>query len=481
MAQCNSHENLSDDEIFFGKLSLKEVKKRLLPDNHRQTIMFVFICFLRLIIMVYITLLIIRIKNRLIILLTYLRCGTETVRVSDDESVSIIETHSEPDMYSVRDTITSLDYSNASFASRASMGWDIKSADDSFLKIEEMVTELCISPNKNKKEELDNTLEVVEFILNNAPLHDNRNNKTVPNVNEKGTDEIVSKVTDSLKNCSEVKNENVKTINTANVDTINCSKSWTEESNEIVGTVNTTNIDTRVIICTQSGTEVINENVQTSNTNNVDSNSHIKIETSHETSPKTPSNLKKHIQNYKIKGISTPLTEIKQTKDVFKTPKNPIPKKNQTPSSKKTPGKTNAFQHITSPVASYIKKCPQVPLLRDVHPTKPLPGTSSIPKFIKKANGDKGKENTTLLPSIAYRSAKKTKMITIPDKEKLPQSPWAKKIASSLPKPIVITHDHREVTSVKKPVFNHQEDSFANLSLHQADVSVCTQKSAVSK
>lgn len=448
MAQCSSPENLSDDEIFFGKLTLKEVKKRLglLPDNRRQTIM----------------------------------CGTENVKVSNDESVNIIETHSEPDMCSVRDTVTSLDYSNASFASRASMGWDIKS-DDSFLKIEKTINELCISRNKNKKEQLDNTLEAVEFILNDAPLHDNRN-KTVPIVSEKGTDEIVSEVTDSLKNCSEVKNENVKTTNIANVDTkgLNCTKNCIEGSNGNVGTINTTNIETKVIDCTISCKEVINENVQTSNTTNVDSNSHIKIEISHETPAKTFSSLKKYIQNDKIEGISTPLTEIKQTNNVLMTPKNPILKKNQTPSSKKTPRKTNAFQHIVSPVASYIKKCPQVPLFRDVYPTKPLPGTSSIPKFIKKSNDYKEKGNV-LLPSIAYKNAKKTKMITIPDKEKLPQSPQAKKMTSSLPKPVVIKHVHREVSSVKKPLISHQEDSFDNLSLHQADVSVCTEKSAVSK
>lgn len=112
-----------------------------------------------------------------------------------------------------------------------------------------------------------------------------------------------------------------------------------------------------------------------------------------------------------IKGISTPSTEIKQSKEVM-TPKNPIPKKNNTPSLKKTPGKTNAFQHITSPVASYIKNSPQVPLLRDVRPKKPLSGTSSIPKFIKNTNNEKGKENV-LLPAIAYKNAKETKMVNM--------------------------------------------------------------------
>lgn len=64
------------------------------------------------------------------------------------------------------------------------------------------------------------------------------------------------------------------------------------------------------------------------------------------------------------------------------------------------------------------------------------------------------------------------------NKEKLPQSNWAQKL-TSLPKPVVLKHDHRE--SVKKPLLSQPEDSFANLTLHQAEVSVCTQKLAYNK
>lgn len=68
--------------------------------------------------------------------------------------------------------------------------------------------------------------------------------------------------------------------------------------------------------------------------------------------------------------------------------------------------------------------------------------------------------------------------IDMPDDQKLPQSQWAKKIMTSLPRPLVMKHDHRELNYAKKKLMPQQEDSFADLSYHQAEVSVCTQKSA---
>lgn len=43
---------------------------------------------------------------------------------------------------------------------------------------------------------------------------------------------------------------------------------------------------------------------------------------------------------------------------------------------------------------------------------------------------------------------------------------------------MVMKHDHREQNFAKKKLMSQQEDSFADLSYHQAEVSVCTQKSA---
>ncbi|XP_026492724.2 uncharacterized protein LOC113398276 [Vanessa tameamea] len=409
MAMYSADENLSDDEVYFGKLSLKEVKKRILCNNFRQTF----------------------------------SCSTDNDKFVNDESISVIETHSEPDIYSGRNANAVLDrYSNANSIPRAPSDWDVKSTDDSFLKLEEMVTEMYTSPKTNVNNVLDNTLEVVEYILNNAHLNDNENKKAEGNISqtEKETKSNIPEIFTSTINGNndiEIKKENLS------------EKNVKEHGNK--------NIESKTI-------------------------TDVQVEKLYET-PLKSCNSQKHVQSVKTEGISTPFVETKCSKEIFKTPKNPLSsKKYQLSSTKRTPGKINAYQHITSPVASYIKNGPQVPLLRDVHPKKPLPGLSSIPKFVKSTSDIKlGNKENVLLPSLAYRSAKKTKVITIPDKEKLPESPWAKRVASSLPKPVIIKHDHREMNAVKKSLLSHQEDSFADLTLHQADLSVCTQKSAVNK
>lgn len=66
----------------------------------------------------------------------------------------------------------------------------------------------------------------------------------------------------------------------------------------------------------------------------------------------------------------------------------------------------------------------------------------------------------------------------MPDENKLPQSHWVKKITSSFPRPTVMKHENREMNPIKKRLLSNQEDSFANLTCHQADVSLCTQKTA---
>lgn len=63
------------------------------------------------------------------------------------------------------------------------------------------------------------------------------------------------------------------------------------------------------------------------------------------------------------------------------------------------------------------------------------------------------------------------------DEQKLPQCQWTKKM-TSVSRPLVMKHDHRELNFAKKKLLPQQEDSFADLSYHQAEVSVCTQKSA---
>lgn len=60
----------------------------------------------------------------------------------------------------------------------------------------------------------------------------------------------------------------------------------------------------------------------------------------------------------------------------------------------------------------------------------------------------------------------------------MPQSPWAKKLTKSFPKPTVMKHIHREKELLNRSLQRKQEDSFGDLTLQQADVSVCTKKAA---
>ncbi|CAK1601935.1 unnamed protein product [Parnassius mnemosyne] len=396
------NDNLSDDEIFFGNLSLNEIKKHVTMDRYRHSA----------------------------------TCNNTKKDESDsDSSLKIIETRSEPDLkpgvsLNISDSNSSLSSEHKGISS-----WNINSINDSFLEMEKMVSEL---PNNNK-EELDNTLEVVEYILNNAPT-----------VNEEGC-KLPNKIEVSKDNYNEKTALQVEAIDTKNSNVPESIKSVLklEEAKHSSNTELFTPIKNK-----DSLSDCICPSLGTFSTKTIH-NSH------------------------KIDNIATPICgDIKQ-KALFKTPKSLISQKKQFLTPNKVPSKLNSYQHISSPVATYIKNSPQVPLLKDVRPKKPLPGISSIPKLLKSTEKASNKENISL-PSVAYKSAKSMKVIKVPDEEKLPESQWAKKLSSSLSKPIVIKHDHRENNVSKKIKEPKSEDSFANLTLHQAEVSVCTQKTAFS-
>ncbi|KAF9421604.1 hypothetical protein HW555_002537 [Spodoptera exigua] len=364
-------DELSDDEVFFGKLTLKELKKHILWDKQQKTI--------------------------------HPATATNSPVCSYDpnESLKLLQAHSQPNLLNIKENPN---------CNKLDESWNAKPIDDSFIKMENMVANLCVSPkNIGNIGELNNTLEVIEYILNNPP-GSTKDKSDKAELNNKHTS---------------IKNE---------VDT--------------------------------SPTKNIKENKCKETSKPPEPPQNTPVKTNHQ--------INKHAEEF-----STP-RNMKQ-KTIFKTPAQPTSlKKPSATSLKKTPSRSNAYQHISSPVASYIKNCPIVPLVKDVHPKKPLPGTSSIPKIIKNtlpATKPSNKENVNL-PSVAYKSAKKTKVIDIPDDQKMPQSQWAKKIMTSLPRPLVMKHDHRELNFAKKKLISQQEDSFADLSYHQAEVSVCTQKSA---
>lgn len=255
-----------------------------------------------------------------------------------NESLQILQAHSQPNL------ISGKEISHLNSPERNSSVWDMR-ADDSFIKMENMVAKLCLSPRKNDKtEELNNTLEVIEYILNNPPSSLGKDKNNAVKCNKLENTSPKSKINGGSHQISPLKQNRVK--------------------------------------------------------------NHV-----HD-SPHPPQNTPVKTAN-KPEGFMTPM-DIKH-KPIFKTPGQPLSsKKSSATSLKKTPSRSNAYQHISSPVASYIKNCPIAPLVKDVHPKKPLPGPSSIPKFVKNPSSAKpsNKENV-ILPSVAYKSAKKTKVVRI--------------------------------------------------------------------
>lgn len=287
-------------------------------------------------------------------LIIYFRETIETKKEYEhDNSIQIIETNSEPNMSCVRPSLSSPN----SVANVTKSDWDIKSTDDSFLRLEKMVSDMCVSPKSVN--DLDNTLDVVEYILNNPVTKENDSHNNA---------EYFLK---SSLFCNEpiIKDEETKNVISSH-ENLNLHKTKMEVTND-----------------------ESNKFVQESPSN---------IQEDH--------NFSSHI---KSENLVLP-TPTKETTHVFKTPKNLLSTKKHTltSSSKKTPNKVNAYQHITSPVAFYIRNCPQVPLIKDIHLKKPLTNASSIPKMATtpKENKINNKENI-LLPSVAYKSAKQTKMV----------------------------------------------------------------------
>ncbi|XP_026758856.2 uncharacterized protein LOC113518232 isoform X2 [Galleria mellonella] len=349
------------------------------------------------------------------------------MRNENEESLKIIEIHSEPNL-THRNDHSVISASCIKSKSQSSLSpdtvWSNKNEDDTFILAEKLVSNLCLSPKNDKTVQLNNTLEVVDYILKNGPSCMSKNNEELLEGNQL-KDRLASKIT----------------IVTPKKDQILLDSTDKEECVETIVT----------------GSHITPKKVESKSDNKTEL----------------------HITTFSGQKIKTP--------GIFKTPvsRNPVSHKKALLSSvKKIPSRTKSFDHIASPVASYIKNCPVVPILTEVHPTKPLPGPSSIPKLVKGKVPNKpcNKENVNAnLPSIAYKNAKQTKVMAAPNADKLPQCQWIKKITSSLPKPSVIKHDHREINPAKRLLLLRQEDSFGDLSLKQADVSVCTQKSAFNR
>ncbi|KAI5640511.1 hypothetical protein NE865_07056 [Phthorimaea operculella] len=375
MSESGIEDHSGDEEFFFGPFTMQEARKHLIPLCHRQTVGY---------------------------------CINAEPKQDTNTSLKLIETHSAPDVSPKGDlnspTITKSESSPGLSPDTVASDWDIK-PDDSFLRLEKMVSEMCMSSEKSS--DLDQSESKKYFF--------------------------------TQEESSTNKNETDKQA---------------KDKNKIE------NYDNQVSSTTEDEPK---------------------------STCKTPA--KNNYSKYTLKTpkqdiFKTPSSELKTRTPVFKTPGNPT-------SNKKliTPRK---YQNVASPVATYIRNSPQIPLLKDVYPKKPLPGVSSIPKLSRqiprpnvgnKENLKQEKvkvvkaEECIKLPAVAYRNAKETKVIDVPDVTKMPQNNWAKQVASSIPRAMVARHNYREASSAKKPLQSRQEDSFGDLSLHQADLSVCTQKS----
>lgn len=260
------------------------------------------------------------------------RYTTKLHEDDNDASIRIIETHSAPDIgpnihaeppIANKKSMSNLDISPNNVPSK----WNISVSDESFLKMERLVTELCMSP---KKEELDSKIDID---LTNHDSISSDNTSDSMTVSQKPSQFEADKI---------------------NVLDVNSYKTPVKQSNCVPRTAHS---------------------------------AYLTSKTSRPDAYATPST-----------GSKTP----------FKTPGNPVHKKTTYTPSKKP------FQHVMSPVAFYINSCTQVPLVKNVQPKKLLPGTSSIPKLVKSTPKTNlcNKENVSL-PSIAYRSAKETKVVCI--------------------------------------------------------------------
>ncbi|XP_013191287.2 uncharacterized protein LOC106135508 [Amyelois transitella] len=382
MDLLKTEDQLSDEEIFIGKLSMKEIKRRVLWNKQRETF-------------------------------------KQPEEKEVDRSLKIIETHSAPDILHADSKTIAVSpqlkaLSNPLLSPLTSSNPECNRAvNDSFLKIEQMVTDLCISTEENTSVTLDNTFDVIDYILKHGAAQNYE------------------------KTC---------------LKTNNCEQETQKHINCMVPEVTANNFDLP----------------STSKDNQKKGNI-----------LKTPTKTIKKNYNKKTDNLPTPPSNMRTP--AFKTPGDPVSNRKTPHSSLKKPlTKSNIYKHVASPVASYINKCPVVPRLKEIRPSKPLLGHSSIPKLKSNLSKPNNKENVKL-PAVAYKSAKKTEVIEIPDEEKLPKSQWAKEVTSSLPRPMVMKHDHREINLAKRMLLAKQENSFADLSLRQADVSVCTQKTAFSR
>lgn len=283
----------------------------------------------------------------------YCRCAVYSSESEDNnDSVQIIETSSVPNFITLHD--------NTSILSTRHFNNDLNdTSDESFLRMEKLVTDMCSTD---------------EHYISLKDCYNNDHDADIKEV----TTSILIDIDTSQKTHTPPKT-------TTTIDNIIEKTSNIVEQFNFLDTSNVTNEDKDKKLDTESVyPEKSNYQKITPCKCDIKENTDNKV---------TPNHLQKP--------------------NIFKTPANPsaLKKSCKTLSAKKTPNKIQAYDHITSPIASYIKNSPQVPLITDIRPKKPLPVTSAIPKFVKAPTTKNNKENVDL-PALAYRCAKETKVVS---------------------------------------------------------------------
>ncbi|XP_039761081.1 uncharacterized protein LOC120634494 [Pararge aegeria] len=431
MASSSTDNDSSEDEVFFGPSTLKEIRARLLPKQVRRH-------------MIY--------------------ANKKKKNNEIDNSITIIEMHSEPEMNINNDLIDSPNLSTVftnytdCVIKQTDNSYLKLSPNDSFIKLEKQVAECCIS-EQTHNHTLNNNVGIDNFLLKKSPVYwDSRDEKN----------DLLNNTIDisfQLRNNPKIQVQDEKLIH----NDVEISKEKTNnvhdsenKRNEKIGTVKLLTHGPREKVSTQQHNPKIL--VQDHKLEHYDN------ETSQVKTNKVLHESENNITIQKIEkvqlkthgicdNVSTQNNKIPNT-DIFKTPVST--RKQQASSIKNSQSKVKGYQHVASPIAIYIKS-PQFSLLRSNCP-KPQSFIPTLKKFPME-NKISNKENVQLqttgcgIPKVAA---------VVHNSKKLLHSDWSKR---GTPSANVLRKNAPQDVTTSKKLFVPQDDSIDNLSLKsQADV-----------
>lgn len=288
------------------------------------------------------------------------------------------------------------DLTSSTESNGMSLDYDVLDKVDNILTKENKVEQICASPeNTDSSDEINKTLELVEYLFNNKPESDNdiklqmlQKNIEVnlPETTEPFNRTLLRSTTD----------QNTKTYGS------NFANHVMEKSPEITSSeISLRPPEIRLLdhCAVQTDKNLFAINIQQEESCTTSENLKL-IELSN-------NSVKKYVPNF---GDSN----LKSTVQTLSSIPNKTP--STTPAKNEPTNKIKKYHYISSPVASYIYNTPQVPLVKDVHPKKPLPSSSctlSVSKSTTSHHGVKSsnKENINL-PFVVYKSAKKTRVVS---------------------------------------------------------------------